>query len=43
MNPDADMLDGQHGSYYLNATNINAGTLSPNWYSAYADLLAEAT
>ena len=25
---DADLLDGQQGSYYLNATNINAGTIS---------------
>ncbi len=25
---DADLLDGQEGSYYRNATNINAGTLS---------------
>lgn len=24
----ADLLDSQHGSYYRNATNINAGTLS---------------
>lgn len=24
----ADMLDGQHGSYYRNATNLNAGTIS---------------
>ena len=24
---DADLLDGQHGSYYRNASNINAGTL----------------
>jgi len=24
---DADLLDGQHGSYYQNASNINAGTL----------------
>ena len=24
---DADKLDGQHGSYYLNASNINAGTI----------------
>ena len=24
---DADLLDGQEGSYYLNATNINSGTL----------------
>jgi hypothetical protein len=38
---DADLLDGQHGSYYLDATNINAGTLSTGRYSAYADLGAE--
>ena len=25
---DADLLDGQHGSYYRNAGNINAGTIS---------------
>ena len=25
---DADLLDGQHGSYYTNATNIDSGTLS---------------
>lgn len=25
---DADLLDGQHGSYYLNVTNMNAGTLA---------------
>ena len=25
---DADLLDGQHGSYYLNASNFNAGTIS---------------
>ena len=25
---DADLLDGQEGSYYRNATNINAGTLA---------------
>lgn len=37
----ADKLDGQHGSYYLNASNINAGTLSTDRYSAYADLQAE--
>ena len=24
----ADMLDGQHGSYYQNATNLNAGTIA---------------
>lgn len=27
-NFNADLLDGQHGSYYRNASNINAGTLS---------------
>lgn len=27
-NLNADLLDGQHGSYYQNATNINTGTLS---------------
>ena len=25
---DADFLDGQHGAYYLNISNMNAGTLS---------------
>ena len=25
---DADVLDGQHGSYYQNASNLNAGTIS---------------
>jgi hypothetical protein len=25
----ADLVDGQHGAYYRNATNINAGTLDP--------------
>jgi hypothetical protein len=25
---DADLLDGQHGSYYTNASNLNAGTVS---------------
>ena len=25
---DADLLDGQHGTYYTNASNLNAGTLS---------------
>lgn len=27
-NFNADLLDGQHGTYYRNASNINAGTLS---------------
>ena len=26
-NLDADLLDGQHGSYYRNASNLNAGTI----------------
>src|SRR5690606_26097598 len=25
---DADLLDGQHGSYYRNASNLNAGNLN---------------
>ena len=28
---DADLLDGQHGSHYLNASNINAGTLGVSY------------
>ena len=27
-NLDADLLDGQHGSYYQNASNLNTGTIS---------------
>jgi hypothetical protein len=38
VNLNADMLDGQHGSYYLNAGNLNAGNLSLDLFSAYADL-----
>jgi len=30
----ADFLDGQHGSYYQNATNINAGTLANTYLPA---------
>jgi hypothetical protein len=41
MSLNADLLDGQHGSYYQNASNINAGTLSTNYFSAYSDLTAE--
>ena len=37
-NLNADLLDGQHGSYYQNASNINAGTLGYGYYSAYGDL-----
>ncbi len=37
---DADLLDGQQGSYYLEAINLH-GTLSTDRYSAYADLSAE--
>ena len=39
---DSDKLDGQHGSYYQDASNINAGTLSTDRYSAYTDLGAES-
>ncbi len=35
---DADLLDGQDGSFYRSAGNINAGTLSTLRYSAYTDL-----
>ncbi len=38
---DADLLDGQHGSYYRDASNINAGTLGNAYFSAYSDLVAE--
>jgi len=39
---DADLLDGQHGAYYLDADNINAGTLHTDRFSAYDDLVAES-
>ena len=35
------LLDGQQGSFYQNATNLNAGTVSTDRYSAYGDLGAE--
>ena len=31
----ADLLDGQQGAYYQNASNLNAGTLDPARYSAH--------
>ena len=34
---DADYLDGQHGSYYRNASNINAGTLAKERLPANID------
>ncbi|MCX6032815.1 MAG: hypothetical protein NT169_26460 [Chloroflexi bacterium] len=37
----ANFLDGQDGSYYLDATNLNAGTLATARYSAYDDLGVE--
>jgi hypothetical protein len=36
---DADLLDGSHGAYYLNASNINAGTLGSSFFDAYQELL----
>ncbi|NIM93922.1 MAG: hypothetical protein GTO18_09460 [Anaerolineales bacterium] len=36
-----DLLDGQHGSFYRNASNINAGTLNNGRFSAYSDLSSE--
>ncbi|MCX8037077.1 MAG: hypothetical protein N3D11_08550 [Candidatus Sumerlaeia bacterium] len=38
---DADRLDGQHGSYYQNADNLNAGTVHTDRYSARSDLADE--
>jgi len=38
---DAETLNRQHASYYRNATNLNAGTVSTSRYSAMADLGAE--
>ena len=40
-NLNADALDGQHGSDYRNAANLNSGALSTDRYSAYADLGVE--
>lgn len=31
---DADLLDGQHGSYYRDASNINAGTIADTYLPA---------
>ncbi|MBL0225715.1 MAG: tail fiber domain-containing protein [Geobacteraceae bacterium] len=33
-NLNADQLDGQHGTYFLNASNLNSGTLNDNLLSA---------
>ncbi|MGD2178350.1 MAG: hypothetical protein PVG71_11065, partial [Anaerolineae bacterium] len=38
---DADLLDGEHASFYRDATSLNAGTLSTRRYSAYSDLGVE--
>ena len=38
---DADLLDGQHDTFYRNASNIDAGTLDNARFSAYSDLGAE--
>lgn len=38
---DADTLDSQHGAYYQNASNLDAGTLGNGYYSAISDLGAE--
>jgi len=38
---DSDQLDGQHGTFYQDASNINAGTLGAGYFSAYSDLTAE--
>jgi hypothetical protein len=41
-NLDADYLDGQHGAYYRNASNINAGTLGETYLSSNVTLLNNA-
>ena len=38
---DADMLDGQGGAFYQDATNLTTGVLSADRFSAHGDLLAE--
>jgi hypothetical protein len=38
---DADLLDGQHGSFYRDASNLNAGTVPAGRYSSYDDLISE--
>jgi hypothetical protein len=38
---DAKTLEGNNGAFYRDASNLNAGTISPDRYSAIADLLAE--
>ena len=37
----ASQLNNQPATYYQNASNINSGTLGINYFSAYADLVAE--
>jgi hypothetical protein len=37
----ADTLDGQHGSFYQDATNISSGTLGNSFFSAYSNLTAD--
>ena len=37
----ADTLDGQHGSFYQNASNISSGTLGNSFFSAYSNLTAD--
>jgi hypothetical protein len=41
-NLNADLLDGQQGSYYQNASNINAGSLSDSYLSSNVVLLNNA-
>lgn len=38
---DADTLDGQHGSFYQNASNMTTGILADGRFSAFEDLAAE--
>lgn len=38
---DADLLDGEDSLFYRNASNINAGVLGTDFFSAYLDLFTE--
>jgi hypothetical protein len=37
----SDLLDGSSGDFYRNASNLNAGTLAPDRFSAFGDLGTE--
>ena len=43
LNIDADTLDGEQGSFYQNASNINAGSIGTSFLPAYVDDVLEFT